>query len=232
MFKITDSHIKEAITKIRSEGRLQNITQGKLRNYVSKNNRILIDGAHNPLAALEVEKYLKKIKANYFCGEESDVVNRFYRAAKKYNAKIIVRITADCPLVDAKIVDENGDEVLQGEEGRLLIRGDSTCKYYWNNEQKTAETISDEWLNTGDTYHQDKEGYYFYGGRSDDMMKVGGIWCSPFEIEARLVEHPKVLEAAVVGREDDAGLIKPEAHVVLNNSDEEIDSVADELLDH
>ena len=136
------------------------------------------------------------------------------------------------PGYDAKIVDENGEEVSQGEEGRLLIRGDSTCKYYWNNEQKTAETISDEWLNTGDTYHQDKEGYYFYGGRSDDMMKVGGIWCSPFEIEARLVEHPKVLEAAVVGREDDAGLIKPEAHVVLNNSDEEFDSVADELLDH
>ena len=58
------------------------------------------------------------------------------------------------------------------------------------------------------------------------MMKVGGIWCSPFEIEARLVEHPKVLEAAVVGREDDSGLIKPEAHVVLNNSDEEFESVS------
>ena len=136
------------------------------------------------------------------------------------------------PGYDAKIVDENGEEVSQGEEGRLLIRGDSTCKYYWNNEQKTAETIAGEWLNTGDTYHQDEEGYYFYGGRSDDMMKVGGIWCSPFEIEARLVEHPKVLEAAVVGREDYAGLIKPEAHVVLNNSDEDTDSVAAELLQH
>ena len=64
------------------------------------------------------------------------------------------------------------------------------------------------------------------------MMKVGGIWCSPFEIEARLVEHPKVLESAVVGREDYAGLIKPEAHVVLNNSDEDTDSVAAELLQH
>ena len=120
--------------------------------------------------------------------------------------------------------DENGKEVSQGEEGRLLIRGDSTCKYYWNNEQKTAETIVGGWLHTGDSYHQDEEGYYFYGGRSDDMMKVGGIWCSPFEIEARLVEHPKVLEAAVVGREDDSGLIKPEAHVILNDSDEESDS--------
>ena len=136
------------------------------------------------------------------------------------------------PGYNAKIVDENGKEVSQGEEGSLLIRGDSTCKYYWNNEQKTAETIVDGWLHTGDSYHQDEEGYYFYGGRSDDMIKVGGIWCSPFEIEARLVEHPKVLEAAVVGREDDSGLIKPEAHVVLNDSDEEHESVAAELLEH
>ena len=136
------------------------------------------------------------------------------------------------PGYDAKIVDENGKEVSQGEEGSLLIRGDSTCKYYWNNEQKTAETIVGGWLHTGDSYHQDEEGYYFYGGRSDDMMKVGGIWCSPFEIEARLVEHPKVLEAAVVGREDESGLIKPEAHVVLNNSDEESESVSAELQEH
>ncbi len=136
------------------------------------------------------------------------------------------------PGYDAKIVDENGKEVSKGKEGRLLIRGDSTCKYYWNNEQKTAETIVGGWLHTGDSYHQDEEGYYFYGGRNDDMMKVGGIWCSPFEIEARLVEHPKVLEAAVVGREDDSGLIKPEAHVVLNDFDEEAESVAAELLEH
>ncbi len=136
------------------------------------------------------------------------------------------------PGYHAKIIDETGEEVSKGEQGRLLIHGDSTCKYYWNNQQKSADTISDGWLYTGDSYHQDEEGYYFYGGRIDDMMKVGGIWCSPFEIEARLVAHPKVLEAAVVGREDDSGLIKPEAHVILINDDEESESVATELLEH
>jgi len=132
----------------------------------------------------------------------------------------------------AKIVDETGNEVQQGEEGRLLIQGDSTCKYYWNNSEKTTATIVDGWLNTGDTYHQDDDGYFIYGGRSDDMMKVGGIWCSPFEIEAKLVEHPKVLEAAVVGRKDESGLIKPEAHVVLKDITDATEETSGELLQH
>ena len=87
-----------------------------------------------------------------------------------------------------------------------------------------------EWVNTGDTYLQDDEGYYVYCGRSDDMLKVGGIWCSPVEIESRLVEHPKVLEAAVVGRADNDDLIKPEAHVVLHDAGDASDAMANELL--
>ena len=130
----------------------------------------------------------------------------------------------------AKIIDESGKQVSQGEEGRLLIQGDSSCKYYWNNTKKTAETISEGWLNTGDTYHQDEDGYFIYGGRSDDLMKVGGILCSPFEIEAKLVEHPKVLEAAVVGRKNHSGLIKPEAHVVLLDGIEPSEGTTYELL--
>ncbi|SVD57495.1 uncharacterized protein METZ01_LOCUS410349, partial [marine metagenome] len=97
------------------------------------------------------------------------------------------------PGYQARIVDENGNEQTAGEEGRLLVRGDSSCRSYWNNAEKTAQTIQEGWINTGDTYGIDEEGFYVYGGRSGDMMKVGGIWCSPFEIEARLVEHPKVL---------------------------------------
>ena len=136
------------------------------------------------------------------------------------------------PGYSSKIVDEKGNVVHQGEEGRLLIQGDSICKNYWKNPQKTAATIVDGWLNTGDTYRQDQDDYFFYGGRSDDMMKVGGIWCSPFEIEATLVEHPKVLEAAVVGRKDESGLIKPEAHVVLKDVDDDTDEISGELLQH
>ena len=133
---------------------------------------------------------------------------------------------------EARIVDEEGAPVAAGETGRLFIRGDSTAPYYWNNPERTTETMVDGWLNTGDTYYQDSEGYYVYCGRSDDMLKVGGIWCSPVEIEGRLIEHPRVLEAAVVGRADADELIKPEAFVVLNDSGDASDSLADELLEH
>jgi benzoate-CoA ligase family protein len=122
------------------------------------------------------------------------------------------------PGYEARIIDEHGKPVPDGEPGKLWIKGKSTAKYYWNNPAKTAETMVDGWLNTGDTYSRDAQGYHTYGGRSDDMLKVGGIWCSPFEIEGRLIEHEAVLEAAIVGRADSDGLIKPEAYIVLKEA--------------
>ena len=136
------------------------------------------------------------------------------------------------PGYEGRIVDEKDNEVPPGEEGRLQVKGSSSLRCYWNNEEKTSQTIQHGWVNTGDSYRVDEEGFFVYGGRSDDMMKVGGIWCSPFEIEARLVEHPKVLEAAVVGREDPSGLIKPEAHVVLNDPENQSEDLSGELLEH
>ncbi len=136
------------------------------------------------------------------------------------------------PGYEARIVDESDNPVPDGEVGRLLIKGDSSAAYYWNNPEKTAATMQGEWINTGDTYQRDDEGYYVYCGRSDDMLKVGGIWCSPVEIESRLIEHPNVLEAAVVGREDDDQLVKPEAHVILNDPNDASDTLADALLEH
>ncbi len=118
---------------------------------------------------------------------------------------------------EAVILDENDRELPPGEPGRLIIKGPSTAKYYWRNPEKTASTMLGDWLNTGDTYYRDDEGYFFYCGRSDDMLKVGGIWCSPFEIEATLIEHQAVFEAAVVGLPDEQGLIKPEAWIVLRD---------------
>ena len=136
----------------------------------------------------------------------------------------------------ARILDDNGEEVKPGASGRLMIAGDSTAKHYWNNPAKTAATMVEGWLDTGDTYIGDADGTYLYCGRNDDMMKVGGIWCSPFEIEAKLIEHPKVLEAAVVGRADADELIKPEAFVVLDDpADGDPDTAtatAEELLRH
>jgi benzoate-CoA ligase family protein len=135
------------------------------------------------------------------------------------------------PGYEARIVDHELRPVPQGEPGQLHIRGGSTAAYYWNNAEKTAQTMLDEeWLNTGDTYCQDEDGYFHYCGRNDDMLKVGGIWCSPFEIEAKLIEHPKVLEAAVIGREDGAGLVKPEAYIVLREDVQPGRRLEEELL--
>lgn len=136
------------------------------------------------------------------------------------------------PGYGAKIVDEENKEVARGDSGALWIKGGSIAKYYWNNPEKTAATMQGEWINTGDTYYQDDEGYFVYCGRNDDMMKVGGIWCSPFEIEAKLIEHPKVLEAAVVARADDDDLIKPEAFIVLNDKADASDALSGDLLEH
>lgn len=122
------------------------------------------------------------------------------------------------PGYEVKIVDDTGAPVTQGDSGRLWIRSESAAAYYWNKPEKTAETMVDGWLNTGDTYRQDADGYFIYEGRSDDMLKVGGIWCSPVEIENCLIGHPAVLEAAVIGHADDEALIKPKAIVVLKQA--------------
>jgi benzoate-CoA ligase len=116
---------------------------------------------------------------------------------------------------DARIVDENGQDLPPGEVGTLLVKGDSTCASYWNQHERTKRTILGEWLNTGDQYRREPDGYFSYQGRSDDMMKVGGIWVSPTEVEAAVTGHEAVLECAVVGVLDEQMLITPEAHVVL-----------------
>ncbi len=115
----------------------------------------------------------------------------------------------------ATITDEAGQPVQQGDIGNLLIAGDSTTSHYWNKHEKTKNTLNGHWIATGDKYYQDAEGYYWYCGRSDDMLKVGGQWVSPIEVENTLIAHPAVLEAAVVGAIDEEKLIKPKAYVVL-----------------
>jgi benzoate-CoA ligase family protein len=121
------------------------------------------------------------------------------------------------PGFEAKIVDDNDQPVAAGEIGNLIVKADSTCACYWNEHEKTKGTISGHWLRTGDKYHQDAEGYFWYAGRSDEMLKVSGVWVSPVEIERVLIEHPAVQEAAVVFRQDADELSKPAACVVLRN---------------
>jgi 4-hydroxybenzoate-CoA ligase len=121
------------------------------------------------------------------------------------------------PGYDLKIVDEDGREVADGEIGELVVRGPTAGEGYWNQRTKSRRTFAGEWTFTGDKYVREAGGYYHYCGRTDDMFKVSGMWVSPFEVEAALASHEAVLEAAVIGKADTDGLIKPKAFIVLRN---------------
>jgi benzoate-CoA ligase len=136
------------------------------------------------------------------------------------------------PAFEAKVVDDEGREVPVGEVGNLMVKGDANSPYYWNKHEQTKRTMQGEWLKTGDTYYCDGEGYYWYCGRSDDMMKVGGLWVSPIEIENTLMEHPAVLESGVIGDTDADGLLKPKAFVLLKNEFKPSPELRLELQNH
>ena len=121
------------------------------------------------------------------------------------------------PGYSVRLLGENQHEVPQGEIGDLYIKGPTAALMYWGQREKTRATFQGEWTKSGDKYLQDSNGRYVYAGRSDDMLKVSGIYVSPFEVEATLMQHPDVLESAVIGREDADGLIKTKAFVVLKD---------------
>ena len=118
------------------------------------------------------------------------------------------------PGYELQLRDPNGELVAQGQPGTLHVRGESIATGYWRRTAASRQVFLGQWLNTGDTYLQDKDGYYVCLGRSNDMIKAGGIWVTPSEVESRLLEHPLVQEAAVVGVLDPDGLVKPVACVV------------------
>ena len=133
------------------------------------------------------------------------------------------------PGYDLKLVGDDGEPVVDGEEGSLWVRGPSASTGYWNQRDKSLATFHGPWTRTGDRYVRDARGYYTYSGRSDDMLKVGGIWVSPFEVESALGAHDAVLEAAVVGHADEGGLVKPKAFVVLKDPKAPRDGLEAEL---
>ena len=128
-----------------------------------------------------------------------------------------------------RVVGDDGHACDDGELGELQISGPSSALMYWNSREKTKATFAGEWTRSGDKYTRDADGYYTYGGRTDDMLKVGGIYVSPFEVEGALMTHPAVLEAAVIGAADADGLIKPKAYVVLKAG---MQASADQLRQH
>ena len=137
------------------------------------------------------------------------------------------------PGYDVRLVDDDGHVVQKrGDMGELQVRGPTSAVMYWNNREQSRATFLGEWTRSGDKYIEDEQGYFVYCGRRDDMLKVSGMYVSPFEVEAALQSHPDVLEAAVVGWPDDDALIKPKAFVVLKSPDKAGDAEARALQDH
>ena len=136
------------------------------------------------------------------------------------------------PGYEARLLDDDGAPVQQGEIGELVIKGPSAAEGYWLQREKSQKTFRGHWTHTGDKYRIDADGYYIYCGRTDDMFKVSGIWISPFEVESALITHKAVLEAAVVGKEDADGLMKPKAFVVLKPGVGNGEALFEELKAH
>ena len=131
-----------------------------------------------------------------------------------------IRAGSSGQLVDgyeAMLLNEDGQPIETGEIGTLHIRGESICDGYWNQPEKTRHTFKDGWIVTGDKYRQGEDGFYWYCGRADDMLKVGGLWVSPIEVERVLMEHEAIHECAVIGCTDADNLVKPMAFVVLRD---------------
>ncbi len=133
------------------------------------------------------------------------------------------------PGFEIRVCDEEGNEVPDGEVGRLWVRGDSRALGYWQNVARTAAAFRGEWFVGGDLVARDADGYVTYCGRSDDVLKVGGKWLAPQEVESCLMKHPAVAECAVVGVENEAGLTKPVAFVVVK---EELAELEEALQQH
>src|SRR5438128_4643150 len=129
----------------------------------------------------------------------------------------------------AKIVDADNRGVPVGEMGTLKIKGDSAALCYWNAQRASKETFAGDWCTTGDQFHVDGDGYYWYHGRTDDMLKVGGVFVAPAEIENCLLQHDAVLECAVVGHADGDGLVKPKAFIVARDGHQAGETLANEI---
>jgi benzoate-CoA ligase len=136
------------------------------------------------------------------------------------------------PGYEIRLMDDEGKEVAPGEIGELQVKGPTSAASYWNQRERSRHTFLGEWTRSGDKYVEDHDGYFTYCGRTDDMLKVSGIYVSPAEVEAALTAHDAVLEAAVVGQLDEEKLTKPKAYVVLKPGLAASPKLAEDLQEH
>jgi benzoate-CoA ligase family protein len=173
--------------------------------------------AGEPLAAELFNRFKERFGVEILDGIGSTEMTHIFISNRRGQARAG---TSGVPVggYDVKLTDESGAPVADGEPGHLWVRGDSAATGYWCRTEASRRTFAGEWTRTGDVYSRDQDGYYTYLGRSDDMFKVGGEWVSPAEVEAVLIEHQSVLEAAVVGEPTEDGVLKPAAFVVCKGT--------------
>jgi benzoate-CoA ligase len=136
------------------------------------------------------------------------------------------------PGYEIRLVDEQGNAVAPGEIGELQVSGPTSAAFYWNNRERSRHTFLGPWTRSGDKYVEGHDGYFTYCGRTDDMLKVSGMYVSPIEVENALIAHPAVLEAAVVGQLDEQKLTKPKAYIVVKTGVAPSPALAHELQEH
>ncbi len=136
------------------------------------------------------------------------------------------------PGYQARVVRPDGEDALPGEIGTLWVQGDSAALCYWQAHEQSKRTLRGDWVVSGDLFHRDADGFFYYDGRADDLLKIGGIFVSPLEVEDVLLQHPAVLEVAIVGEENDNGLLRGLAFVVLKSNFEENEELEAALIEH
>src|ERR1017187_426828 len=189
------------------------LQEAERESYCLDSVRLAVSAAE-PLPAEILRRWQRRFGVEILDGIGSTEVLHMYLSARPGNVKPGSTGIA-VPGYKLRIVDSEDREVPPGTIGDLLVAGDSIAPCYWNRRQLTAERMRGRWFLTGDKYWVDKDGYYWYAGRSDDMFRVSGQWVSPAEVESALVEHECVLEAAVVAYREDTELHTPKAFVVL-----------------
>ncbi|MBW8017976.1 MAG: benzoate-CoA ligase family protein [Planctomycetes bacterium] len=205
-----------------------------LLHFSEKENRTSLDrvrmcvSAGEPLPKPLYDKWLQRFGVEILDGIGSTEILHIFIS----NRPGKVKPGSTGQIVDGyegKIVDDDGKEVSVGEVGTLLIKGDSIANGYWNKHEQSKETFCGQWINTHDKFHADQDGYYWYAGRTDDMMKVSGLAVWPADVESILASHPSVLESGVAAYTDDQGLVKPRAFVVLKDKKDACEDMVKEL---